>query len=337
VDTDLVLDEEIRRAVRFEERNLADEDRELWQAGAYDVIFCRNVLMYFTPQIAQALVGRLTYALAPDGYLFLGHAETLRGLSHDYHLRHTHGTFYYQRKQDHEIQDSSLAPRPASVQPPSAFPLAALVHDSSWVDAICQAADRIQALTHGSETSRPSSGGTARLATPAPCDLGHALDLLRKEQFSDALAVVHSLPVQSARDPDVLLLRAVLLTHSGRLAEADDACRRLLEVDELNAGAHYLLALCSESRGDRQGANEHDQIAAYLDPGFAMARLHQGLLARRAGQADIARRELGQALILLEREDSSRLLLFGGGFAREALIGLCRSELVACEKAYEAR
>ena len=82
----------------FQEVNLAEENAELWAPGRYDVIFCRNVLMYFTPDNAQALVARLTRSLAPGGHLFLGHAETLRGLSNDYHLRHTHGTFYYQRK-----------------------------------------------------------------------------------------------------------------------------------------------------------------------------------------------------------------------------------------------
>jgi chemotaxis protein methyltransferase CheR len=58
-----------------------------------------------------------------------------------------------------------------------------------------------------------------------------------------------------------------------------------------------------------------------------MPHLHAGLLAKRAGDALVARRELGQALMLLEREDTSRVVLFGGGFSREALTALCRAEL----------
>ena len=68
-------------------------------------------------------------------------------------------------------------------------------------------------------------------------------------------------------------------------------------------------------------------MAVYLDPAFAMPRLHLGLMARRAADRDGARRELAQALVLLKREDASRLLLFGGGFSRDALIALCRSAL----------
>jgi chemotaxis protein methyltransferase CheR len=62
-----------------------------------------------------------------------------------------------------------------------------------------------------------------------------------------------------------------------------------------------------------------------------MPRLHLGLLAKRAGDLAGARRELSQALLLLEREDSSRLLLFGGGFTRAGLVALCRAELAATE------
>ena len=59
-----------------------------------------------------------------------------------------------------------------------------------------------------------------------------------------------------------------------------------------------------------------------------MPRLHLGLLARRAGDHALARRELERRSRLLEREDAARLLLFGGGFSREALVALCRAELV---------
>jgi chemotaxis protein methyltransferase CheR len=80
--------------------------------------------------------------------------------------------------------------------------------------------------------------------------------------------------------------------------------------------------------GDLEGAAGHDRMAAYLDPRFAMPRLHLGLLGRRAHDREGMRRELSHAITLLEHEDSSRLLLFGGGFTREALIALCRAEML---------
>lgn len=323
---DFVLDEGLRAAVRFEERNLVDEDVQFWQSQSVDIVFCRNVVMYFAPEQAQAVIGRITNVLRPGGYLFLGHAETLRGLSSDFHLRHTHNTFYYQRKEHAGVSPASS--RAAEWHQAPVASLAAVAAEAdTWVEAIRRASERVATLT---QTRRPVRTAASPSRAAHNWDLGLIIELLRRERFAEALAIVDALPPESKDDPDVLLLRAVLLVHGGQLAQARDACDQLLERDEMSAGAHYLLALCREGAGDRDGAVYHDQVAAYLDPGFAMARLHLGLLARRAGDRDAARRELGHAMALLQREDASRILLFGGGFGREALTALCRTELLRC-------
>ena len=90
-----LLDPVIRDMVRFEERNLL-EDGELWRSGYWDVIFCRNMLIYFTLDAMTAVLNRIERALAPGGYLFVGHSESLRGITLGFHLRNTHETFYYQ-------------------------------------------------------------------------------------------------------------------------------------------------------------------------------------------------------------------------------------------------
>jgi chemotaxis protein methyltransferase CheR len=158
-------------------------------------------------------------------------------------------------------------------------------------------------------------------------DLGVAVELLKKERYAEALDLLGRLSPTSARDPDVILLRAVLLTHSGDLDHARKVCAELVILDELSAGAHYLLALCAEGVGELPTAVEEDQIAVYLDPGFAMPHLHLGLMARRSGDRATAQRELARATLLLGMEDASRLLLFGGGFSRDNLVALCQAEL----------
>jgi chemotaxis protein methyltransferase CheR len=322
-----VLDATVRKMVTFEQKNLASDDPELWQPGTYDVIFCRNVLMYFAPQQARTLMARIAQALAPGGYLFLGHAETLRGLSEAFHLCHTHRTFYYARA---ETMDGALPQ--AKLNPPAGQEFPRLVRavpvpnfGEAWFDAIHRASERVAALVTPRMPANPAD-------TPIASDrnmLG-ALDLLRRERFTEALAYVRELPRDLRRNPDVLLLEAMLLAHNGDLVSAQEACRNLLDIDEFNAGAHYIMALCRENAQDLAGAAEHDRIALYLDPGFAMPRLHLGLLARRGGDRDTARRDLGQALHLLRSEDASRLLLFGGGFNRQALLVLCESALRDC-------
>ncbi len=70
---------EIRSVVRFERLNLNDEVYAV--TGLFDLIFCRNVLIYFEAASRARVIGRLLTHLAPDGFLFLGHAESLGGLS----------------------------------------------------------------------------------------------------------------------------------------------------------------------------------------------------------------------------------------------------------------
>jgi chemotaxis protein methyltransferase CheR len=284
------------------------------------------------------LVARLTRSLVPGGHLFLGHAETLRGLSNHYHLRHTHDAFYYQLKyaqRDKRGGESKDALNGISQDKSAGQFVVGTVASvpepgwtENWLETIQNASDRIAALSV-QPAAEPVVGGHGEAGGAAitSVQLPVVLELLKNERFSDALELLGRLPVESAQDADVLLLRAALLTHSGQLITAENVSRQLLERDELNTGAHYLLALCRESAGDRQGALDHYRSAIYLDSRFAMPRLHLGLMARRAGDWEGARRELGEALLLLKREDATRVLLFGGGFGREALITLCRAEL----------
>jgi chemotaxis protein methyltransferase CheR len=196
------------------------------------------------------------------------------------------------------------------------------------MSAIGSATGRIQELAESRHVVARSAASTVVL--PVRDERARALDLLRREQFAAALAVVESIPDSPDSEPDTLLLRAVLLIQCGRTDRAAETCGRLLEGHGADAGAHYLLGLCRESTGDATAATEHNRVAAHLDPTFALPRLRLGILARRSGDVDTARRELGHALGLLSREDPHRLLLFAGGFARSALTELCRSELAAC-------
>ena len=96
-DAGFRVDDEVRALVRFARHNVADDDRDLWTPGQYDVIFCRNLLMYLTRPVAATLIRRMTEALTPGGYLFLGHTDSLGSRPEGLEPRHDHQTFYYRR------------------------------------------------------------------------------------------------------------------------------------------------------------------------------------------------------------------------------------------------
>ena len=106
------LVDEVLRLVEFRRHNVAHSDDELWVRERYDVIFCRNLLMYLTPPVASALIKRMTEALAPGGYLFLGHTDTLGGRPPGLELRHSSEAFYYRRGCETPPAQRPAPPRP---------------------------------------------------------------------------------------------------------------------------------------------------------------------------------------------------------------------------------
>lgn len=69
----------VREPLRFERINLNEERYPV--PGNLDAVFCRNVLIYFNNESRGKVINRLLDLLAPGGYLFLGHAESLSGMS----------------------------------------------------------------------------------------------------------------------------------------------------------------------------------------------------------------------------------------------------------------
>lgn len=70
---------EVRALIEFRQLNLLDDCSAV---GPFQVIFCRNVMIYFDQQTQQAVVNHLISRLAPGGYLLIGHAESLNGIDH---------------------------------------------------------------------------------------------------------------------------------------------------------------------------------------------------------------------------------------------------------------
>jgi chemotaxis protein methyltransferase CheR len=77
------LNADTRALVQFRQFNLLQDFTHL---GKFDVIFCRNVLIYFDQPTKSDIFGRLAHPGEPDGYMFLGAAETVIGLTDSYRV-----------------------------------------------------------------------------------------------------------------------------------------------------------------------------------------------------------------------------------------------------------
>ena len=75
----LLIDKKIRQKVSFSSVNLKNP---LGNVGSFDIIFLRNVLIYFDMETKRKIIRQLVEKMKPDGYLFIGHSESLKGI-HD--------------------------------------------------------------------------------------------------------------------------------------------------------------------------------------------------------------------------------------------------------------
>lgn len=85
--------ESLKRLVTFKQHNLRDP----FPPTRFDAIFCRNVMIYFSRQEQARLAQRFAERLAPEGFLFIGHSESLQGLGVGLQLRMHNGGVVYQR------------------------------------------------------------------------------------------------------------------------------------------------------------------------------------------------------------------------------------------------
>ncbi|HXZ11188.1 MAG TPA: CheR family methyltransferase [Candidatus Sulfotelmatobacter sp.] len=93
---DFAISDEVKKRVSFSRLNLLDESKLLFMKGI-DVIFCANVLIYFDGASKRRTVHHFFNSLLPGGYFFLGHSESLFGVTDEFRLVHFPGATAYLR------------------------------------------------------------------------------------------------------------------------------------------------------------------------------------------------------------------------------------------------
>ena len=88
--------DDVKKLVKFEHMNLKDNVR-MRMISDMDIVFCRNVIIYFDDAMKKSVIGHLHRALNPGGYLFLGHSESLSTITNEFETIHLPGTMVYKK------------------------------------------------------------------------------------------------------------------------------------------------------------------------------------------------------------------------------------------------
>jgi len=290
---DYRIAEAIRAQVRFHQGNLLTLDTAI-RARYYDVVFCRNLLIYFDKPTTAAAIDQLTKLLSDDGMLFAGYAEVPSFTRHGF-VTLPYRQAFALRKQLERAPDAVLArftaPAPASATPgvrarPAASAAAPASVPAPTLASLAQAAAARQAVRQAMQ--------------PAPAH-GHAKADAKIGTQADTKAQAHT------ADPAALLAQARKLADLGQNQQAAAACQACIDRAPESAHAaeaYFILGMLSEHAQQPAQAEQHWRRCIYLQPDHYNALCHLALLAEQNGNASGAAALKARAARIYQRSQT---------------------------------
>ncbi|MBI5888040.1 MAG: tetratricopeptide repeat protein [Deltaproteobacteria bacterium] len=294
----------IKNMVTFEYLNLADDvyPSLLSNTNAMDIIFCRNVLMYFRPDLSRKVVTAFYNSLMEKGFLLVSPCETLTSITTLFAMEnHQNATLY--RKDS----DAGAGSKPA---------LYANRFDSKAIPA----APAPQAAPMPKQTAikRPSP------LRPAEDDYAFALRMFNDGRFKEAAKRLEE-SLGGGADARSAILLARIRANAGELEDALKWCEKAVAANRLDPYCHYLRATILQEEGRLQDAVEELKRALYLDHGFVLAYFVLGSIFLKLGDEQAGARNLKNALEILSAFSPDAIIPESEGITAGRLVEIISS------------
>lgn len=290
------ISRDIRRMVTFTQLNFADPfyPPEFGAGADFDLILCRNVLMYFSAEWQQTILRRLVAALATDGWLIVGPCDIAGPQAAELGLKPvTPGIFVRSA-----IETGAETAGFAGGSNPPALPV------PIWPDAGPEFSSEIE-WPGATEEAPDLAAGRPDVAGSAGVDA----------------------PTATVAQEEVAFALAHARANRGELAEALAACDDALALDKVNPSLHYLRACILQELNRMSEAADAFRRVLFLDPRSAMAQFALGCLAERQGDVAEARRQFALVLQLLAEHNRGDVLPGGEGLTVGRLRALVENNL----------
>jgi chemotaxis protein methyltransferase CheR len=301
-DGDWALRPQVKKLVTTSYLNLAADPYPslATNTNAMDVIFCRNVIMYFKPDVMKRVIANLYEALRDGGYLFVAPSEASQELFPQFERQSLRGEIFYKKDvaATRERLTERTTPRSRSAVSKPAPAAAARAKTPLVRPSTAKMPPR--------RVARPSAA-----KTKSPAEIAEAA-AARAAASSDAAA---------------LAAAARSAANEGRLSEALDLVERAIKADKVAAGYHYLYATILEELARPEDAVKALTSALFLDPDFALAHFLLGNIARRRGRTAEAGKHFRRTLALLEDQQTDTVLPESEGMTAGKLAEIVRSLL----------
>lgn len=301
------LSDGVRERVDFSYLNLA---RPPFSVGSqaeqpFDIILCRNVLMYFSEQVRNQILAELSSMLADGGWLIVSPSES--GLVNVSELQPVNIDGMVMHRKGGEGTD---------VTKPFAMPRKKpLVVKSSVITKNERVKLRPAKLSRQPEVVNKMSAVGPSLTT-----IKQQIDAGAYQEAITALSPYVEEAVSTRREQvEALLMLARCHANLGKADEAEDWVQKALQLDRLNASGQYLLAGIQQERNDLDAARLSLERALYLDSDYIMAHFSMGMLVAQLGEKQQSRKILERVKILLSRLSNDEIVPDSGGMTVDHL------------------
>ena len=309
---------QIKRMVKFDYLNLQTDDFPQLSNRTKDVdlLFCRNVLIYFELETIRRIVKKFSQALNPQGYLFMGHSETMQNVSDQFQRHHQNNAFFYQRKEP-VASATSVIGENLSKRDPSLETAARVAPKPREVS--------VAAAEVPTKTALPQIKQDVR---PDPDQLyADALAAFDHEKFDESTKLFEQLLEQQPTNPKALVGKGLLLANQGKYSDARMCCARAIKENDLLPEAYLLRGLILDMEGYLERALVEYQKVLWLDPAFVMAHYLSAKAHGRQSEAQKKLRSLKNTARVLEQMADQPSIPFSGGLSRSVFLEIVRLEL----------
>jgi chemotaxis protein methyltransferase CheR len=294
----------IKSLATFSYLNLSDESYPsvTTNTNAMDIIFCRNVLMYFSPETAQPVMNRFRKCLTDRGFLIVGAVEA-PVLPSEYFapVRFDEGTVFHRKREgnDHGHKQPVELSRRGDHPRFDPAPLA----DITMSPVI-------------STSSRTGRKREERKKLPDEREgLEKAALCFDRGLYEEAAAELQRVLARDKGNVKAMTLLSRSLANQGGLEEARRWCEKALGIEKTNPCLYYLLAMILQEQKRTDEAIVALNRALYLDPDFVPAHFALGNLAMKSRKTTASRRHFRNAAEILTGYGPEDIVPESGGMA----------------------
>jgi len=290
----------LRQYVRFEGHNLAAPVFPKVAPSSYDLILCRNVIIYFDLPTIRALMDRFLEALRPGGLLLLGYSESLFQVYDRFEMVEIEGAFVYRRPMGALPPPRFSRPVQTPVTPMAAMPA---VRGSTAVRVVnVQTPQAPLRLTPAPPAVKPEALPTAPQPPPRrspPERLAAVGRRIVRGDFDAALQETRSLLETEPHNLDALLTLGNLLSLLGQHEGARSAFATALQREPLCVEARVFGAMAALQESKLEDARAELQKALFLEPTLSVGHYLLAQVQEKLGDRDGARRSYRNAVAQL--------------------------------------